>query len=74
MKFILSLTLAIASSFNAIAQSISTETHPIMKVTDGLYHLFYDSSTAKSTIVEFDKFIVLVEVPVKNIGALWRYQ
>jgi hypothetical protein len=43
-------------------------THSIVRVDDGLYHLYYDSSTAKSTIVEFEKFIVLLEVPTKNEG------
>jgi tetratricopeptide (TPR) repeat protein len=40
----------------------------VTPVADGLYHLYYDSSTAKSTVLEFDKFIVLLEVPVKNEG------
>jgi hypothetical protein len=48
-------------------QSTSTE-NQIMKVSDGFYHLFYDSSTAKSTIIEFDKFVALLEVPVRNEG------
>jgi hypothetical protein len=39
-----------------------------MKISDGFYHLFYDSSTAKSTIIEFDKFVALIEVPIKNEG------
>jgi tetratricopeptide (TPR) repeat protein len=42
--------------------------YTITPVDDGLYHLYYDSSSAKSTIVEFEKFIVLLEVPVKNEG------
>lgn len=50
------------------AQSPSSETNQIMKVSDGFYHLFYDSSTAKSTIIEFDKFVALLEVPIKNEG------
>lgn len=50
------------------AQSGSTESHPIMKVSDGFYHLFYDSSTAKSTVIEFEKFIALLEVPIRNEG------
>jgi hypothetical protein len=44
------------------------ESNEIMKVADGFYHLFYDSSTAKSTIIEFDKFVALLEVPIKNEG------
>ena len=42
--------------------------YSITSVDDGLHYLYYDSSTAKSTVVEFDKFIALLEVPVKNEG------
>jgi hypothetical protein len=54
--------------FTAYPQSQQIKTHQIMQVGDGLYHLFYDSSTAKSTIIEFDTFVALLEVPVKNLG------
>ncbi|HEY0740006.1 MAG TPA: hypothetical protein VGD40_01040 [Chryseosolibacter sp.] len=50
------------------AQPSSPESHLLMKVADGFYHLFYDSSTAKSTVIEFEKFIALVEVPIRNEG------
>jgi hypothetical protein len=45
-----------------------TELYTITQADDGLFHLYYDSSTAKSSIVEFEKYIVLLEVPIKNDG------
>lgn len=59
--------IALFSSVMVYSQS-TAETHPIMKISDGFYHMFYDSSTAKSTVIEFDKFIALLEVPIKNEG------
>lgn len=44
----------------------------IVKVDDGLYYMYYDSSGAKSTIIEFDKYIALIEVPVKDQGGSAR--
>lgn len=41
----------------------------IVKADNGLYFMYYDSSNAKSTIAEFDDFLVLIEVPVKDEGA-----
>ncbi|MEO8512215.1 MAG: hypothetical protein ABI543_01515 [Ignavibacteria bacterium] len=41
------------------------------KITDagsGVYFMYYDSSDSKSTIVEFEDFIALVEAPVKDEG------
>lgn len=60
------LFFLIGFAVNVYAQT--TPSHSISRVDDGLYHLYYDSSTAKSTIVEFEKFIVLLEVPAKNEG------
>jgi hypothetical protein len=57
------LTLAIPCS----GQSTPAP-HSLVKADEGLYHLYYDSSPAKSTVVEFKKFIVLLEVPIKNEG------
>jgi hypothetical protein len=57
--------------FGLVTSSVFAQqpsTHSIVRVDDGLHHLYYDSSTAKSTIVEFEKFLVLLEVPVKNEG------
>jgi hypothetical protein len=68
MKINLALIPVLLFTFAASGQSSSSETNPIMKVSDGFYHLFYDSSTAKSTIIEFDKFVALLEVPIKNQG------
>lgn len=38
----------------------------IEKAGENLYFMYYDSSAAKSTIVEFIDFIVLIEAPIKN--------
>ncbi|MBE2216963.1 MAG: hypothetical protein IAE90_02090 [Ignavibacteria bacterium] len=38
------------------------------KSKEGLYFMYYDSSNSKSTIVEFNDFVVLIEVPVKDEG------
>jgi hypothetical protein len=44
------------------------ELNVITKSSDGLYFMYYDSSAAKSTIVEFEDFIVMIEAPIKNEG------
>ncbi len=44
------------------------QTNTITKAGDGLYFMYYDSSQSKSTIVEFDDFLALIEVPVKDQG------
>lgn len=51
--------------FGAHAQS---DLYKLKKIDDGLYHLYYDSSTAKSSIIEFDKYLAVLEVPIKNEG------
>ncbi len=41
------------------------------KITDsgnGIYFMYYDSSNSKSTVVEFEDFLVLIEAPVKDQG------
>src|SRR5687768_6282961 len=68
MKTSLTLIIVVALCLKAYSQSSSVETNQIMKVSDGFYHMFYDSSTSKSTIIEFDKFVALLEVPIKNEG------
>lgn len=62
------LTAILFSPLFCPAQPVGNETHQLMKINDGFYHLFYDSSTAKSTIIEFDKFVALIEVPIRNEG------
>jgi hypothetical protein len=47
---------------------LSQEYNAITKAGEGLYFMYFDSSAAKSTIVEFDDFIVLIEAPIKNEG------
>ncbi|MFZ6009341.1 MAG: hypothetical protein ACOYXT_03265 [Bacteroidota bacterium] len=42
--------------------------YEITAAGDGLYHLYYDSSELKSTVVEFENFIALLEVPIKDEG------
>ncbi len=34
----------------------------------GLHFMYYDSSASKSTVVEFDHFLVLIEVPIADEG------
>lgn len=62
-KFLLLLLL---SPFYVIAQV--NIYNPIQKAADGLYFMYYDSSNAKSTIVEFADFIAMIEVPIKDEG------
>ncbi len=40
----------------------------IIKADDGLYFMYYDSSGAKSTLLEFEKFIMLLEMPINDEG------
>ena len=39
---------------------------PIVKSADGLWFMYFDSSQSKSTIIEFDDFIVMIEAPVNE--------
>lgn len=64
MKLFLSSMLLLIV-FNSKGQTSDAR---IVNVEDGLFYMFYDSSGAKSTIVEFEKFIALIEVPVKDEG------
>jgi hypothetical protein len=64
-KISIIVAFLIASS-SIFAQA--SEFNVITKSTDGLYFMYYDSSAAKSTIVEFENFIVLIEAPIKNEG------
>ncbi len=40
----------------------------LRRVDEGLYFMYYDSSASKSTVVEFSKFLVLLEVPIADQG------
>lgn len=53
--------------FCAIAQN-KTDFNTITQVEEGLFFMYYDSSSSKSTIVEFKHFIALLEVPIKDEG------
>lgn len=64
MRIILTSLLSIV----VLSLNAQSDLYTIKKVEDGLHHLYYDSSTAKSTIVEFEKFIAILEVPIKNEG------
>lgn len=61
------LTILLLTGRQVFAQEAAF--NPLKKVDDGLYFLYYDSSSAKSTVVEFRDFLVLVEVPVRDEGA-----
>ncbi len=67
------IVLPLLAAFLALAPSASSaqsnsQTNAISGAGDGLYFMYYDSSQSKSTIVEFDDFVVLIEVPVKDQG------
>lgn len=68
MKIILILFFAFSFSIT-FSQS---EYNEITQAGNGLYFMYYDSSAAKSTIVEFSDFIVLIEAPIKNEGGAAR--
>ena len=61
------LFLFLFSSLSAFAQKNDTY-NTITKVDEKLYFMFYDSSNTKSTIVEFDNFIAMLELPIKDEG------
>jgi hypothetical protein len=63
------LLLLFLIPLNTMAQS---KYHAINKVSDDLYFMRYDSSQAKSTIVEFEDFIALIELPIKDEGGSAR--
>lgn len=62
-RFVVLAALALAAALPLRAQ-----TNPITKAGDGLWFMYYDSSQSKSTIVEFDDFVAMIEVPVKDQG------
>jgi hypothetical protein len=47
---------------------LRAQSNDIIRAGDGLWFMYYDSSQSKSTIVEFDDFVVMIEVPVKDEG------
>lgn len=50
---------------------IFSQSDALNKITDagnGIYFMYYDSSNSKSTIVEFEDFVTLIEAPVKDQG------
>ncbi len=59
--------LLLSYGFVSVAQN-SKSINSIVPAGDGLYYMHYDSSGSKSTIVEFEKFIVMLEVPIKDEG------
>jgi len=62
------LNYILALIITSISFSQTNEHNTITKAGDGLYFMYFDSSEAKGTIVEFKDFIVLIEAPVKNEG------
>jgi len=50
---------------------IFSQSDGLNKITDagnGIYFMYYDSSNSKSTVVEFEDFLALIEAPVKDQG------
>lgn len=71
MKKLLSLALLLLP-FIMVAQ-IQTNFNRIQKVQDGIYFMYYDSSSikheiTKSTIIEFKDFIALIDMPIIQQG------
>ena len=54
--------------FQGLIFSQSGDLNIIKESGNGIYFMYYDSSNSKSTIVEFEDFIVLIEAPVKDQG------
>ncbi|NOS86762.1 MAG: hypothetical protein HOP31_16640 [Ignavibacteria bacterium] len=54
--------------FPVLMYSQSADFNKITESGNGIYFMYYDSSNSKSTIVEFEDFIVLIEAPVKDQG------
>jgi len=52
-------------SSSLFAQS---EFNKIEKADEGLYFMYFDSSASKSTIVEFNEYLVMIEVPIIDKG------
>ena len=48
--------------------SQSSDLNTIKESGNGIYFMYYDSSNSKSTIVEFEDFLALIEAPVKDQG------
>jgi len=67
MKSLLCLIVSLVTSITALCQKESG--FQITPVDQGLYHMYYDSSGSKSTILEFENFIVMLEAPVMEDGA-----
>ena len=69
MKRTVNLIAAVVFIFTGtIFTSAQQDLNRIEKSKDRLYFMYYDSSNSKSTIVEYDDFVVLIEVPVKDEG------
>ncbi|MGN6567919.1 MAG: hypothetical protein ACTHJ0_08205, partial [Flavipsychrobacter sp.] len=71
MKTLSFIALALLGMLTANAE---TNIKAIKKVANGLYVMYYDTSSekrivTKSTIVEFKNYIVLMEMPISNDGA-----
>lgn len=63
-KFIFIFMLAVP----VFLYSQQSDINRITNAGNGIYFMYYDSSNSKSTIVEFEDFIVLIEAPVKDQG------
>jgi len=54
--------------FPILINSQSGDFNKISDAGGGIYFMYFDSSNSKSTIVEFQDYIVLIEAPVKDQG------
>ncbi len=69
MKRTVNLIAAMVFIFTGtIFTSAQQDLNRIERSKERLYFMYYDSSNSKSTIVEYDDFVVLIEVPVKDEG------
>lgn len=71
MKYLFFCFFVVVVSASGFAQ---TKPSNIKKIGDGVYLLYYDTTAqkkiiTKSTIVEFDTYIALLDVPISNDGA-----
>ncbi len=53
--------------FNIFSQDATL--NEVVNAGNGIYFMYYDSSKSKSTIVEFNDFIAMIEAPAIDLGA-----
>ncbi|MBE2227377.1 MAG: hypothetical protein IAE93_08550 [Ignavibacteria bacterium] len=60
--------LVVFFAVTGMLHSQSGELNVIKESGNGIYFMYYDSSNSKSTVVEFEDFLALIEAPVKDQG------